>query len=76
MKNAMSTNMRQANMKNSEDLSSKVPASATNMTMTLPKAVVRSQKAWTTDFILWGAWLYANSIPVMLNMISPCKSRI
>ena len=49
--------LEKGNMKNSEDLSSKVPAAATKITITFPKAVVQSQSAWTTDFMLSGAWL-------------------
>ena len=57
IKIAMSTNMRMANMKNSEALLSKALASATIMTMMLPNATVRSQAACRTDFMLSGAWL-------------------
>ena len=51
----ISTIIRTANMKNSEAWSSNALASATMMTMMFPKATVRSQAAWSTDFILSGA---------------------
>ena len=50
------SNIRAAK-KNSEAWSLKAFASATKMTMMFPKATVGSKKAWTTDFILEGAWL-------------------
>ena len=58
--------MSPANMKNSLAWSSKAFASATTMTITLPKAVMSS-----TDFMESGACKKENSSPVMLPMTYP-----
>lgn len=50
---------------------SKGTAASMMMTIRFPKALVRSQQACITDFMLEGACEYANSKPVMENMISP-----
>ena len=69
MSSTISSIIKIANMKSSE-ARSKALAEATMMTMTFPKATVRSQAACTTDFMDSGAWLYENSRPVILIMIS------
>ena len=57
MKIIVSINISPANMKNSEACSLNSFASATQMTMRSPPAMVRSQAACTTDFMESGAWL-------------------
>ena len=37
-----------------------------NTSMMFPMHVVNNQKDWTTDFMLFGAWVYENSSPVTL----------
>lgn len=42
-----------------------------HLSIEVPADTVKSHADWTTAFMESGAWEYANSRPVILNMISP-----
>lgn len=57
--------------KNQRTCRSKNAASAMITTIKFPNATVSNQLACSNDFIVTGAWVKANSSPVIENMISP-----
>jgi hypothetical protein len=67
MNTIISTNINPAYAKYSTTCDGKIPVLVMNIVMKFPKVTVKYQKPISTDFMLLGAWMKANSRPGMAN---------